>query len=140
MNPRDTGVLLRGRESRDGVPLTPRDAVRDSIGFLGGGGNNEGGCFEGLRGLMDPNLKDYPLAEALCLVVLAKACVEDDPLHRLSMDDIMKVLAKMLLVLENKEKNELAEFHVVRFRKSEHFLTSCPRLFKKVEICFNNIS
>ncbi|KAF7823525.1 lysM domain receptor-like kinase 4 [Senna tora] len=82
--------LISARENIDGK------LVRDSIGFLGGGGNNEGGCFEGLRGLMDPNLKDYPLAEALCLAVLAKACVEDDPLHRPSMDDIMKVLAKMV--------------------------------------------
>ncbi|KAF7801174.1 uncharacterized protein G2W53_044892 [Senna tora] len=27
-----------------------------------------------------------------------------------------------------------------RFRKSEHFLTGCPRLVKKVEIYFNNMS
>ena len=44
---------------------------------------------------MDPSLKDdYPLAEALCLAVLAKACLEDDPLHRPTMDYIMKVLAR----------------------------------------------
>ncbi|KAF2284630.1 hypothetical protein GH714_028617 [Hevea brasiliensis] len=53
--------------------------------------------FEQLRSFMDPFLKqDYPLAEALCLAVLAKACVEDDPLHRPSMDDILKVLVRLL--------------------------------------------
>ncbi|KDO73354.1 hypothetical protein CISIN_1g0082481mg, partial [Citrus sinensis] len=40
---------------------------KDSTGFLGGA--SEGG---------------------------SKACVEDDPLHRPSMDDIMKVLARMV--------------------------------------------
>ena len=59
------------------------------------GGASEGGCFEKLRSFMDPSLKDdYPLAEALCLGVLAKACLEDDPLHRPTMDYIMKVLAR----------------------------------------------
>uniref|UniRef100_A0A2N9GT31 LysM domain-containing protein n=1 Tax=Fagus sylvatica TaxID=28930 RepID=A0A2N9GT31_FAGSY len=80
--------LISAREDLDG------NSFKECIKFLGG--ESEGGCFEQLRGFMDPSLKeDYPLAEALCLVVLAKACVEDDPLHRPSMDDIMKVLAKM---------------------------------------------
>ncbi|XP_071719124.1 lysM domain receptor-like kinase 4 [Rutidosis leptorrhynchoides] len=70
--------------------------LRESIGFLGGEGS-EGGCFENLKSFMDPCLKeDYPLAEALCLGVLAKACVENDPLHRPSMEDILKVLARMV--------------------------------------------
>ncbi|XP_028808089.1 lysM domain receptor-like kinase 4 [Neltuma alba] len=82
--------LISARENTEGK------LAKDSIGFLGGGGGgSEGGCFEGLRNFMDPNLKDYHLAEALCLAVLAKACVADDPLHRPTMDDIMKVLAKM---------------------------------------------
>ncbi|KAJ0021142.1 hypothetical protein Pint_32129 [Pistacia integerrima] len=43
------------------------------IGFLGGEGS-EGGCFEKLRSFMDSCFKeDYPLAEALCLAVLAEA-------------------------------------------------------------------
>ncbi|KAI3696949.1 hypothetical protein L6452_29601 [Arctium lappa] len=67
-----------------------------SIGFLGGEGS-ERGCFDHLKSFMDPNLKeDYPLAEALCLGVLAKACVECDPFHRPSMEDILKVLARMV--------------------------------------------
>ncbi|KAI3407522.1 uncharacterized protein J3R85_020918, partial [Psidium guajava] len=76
--------LISGLEDIDGKEF------KESIRFLAGGGN-EGGCFEQLRGFMDPCLKDdYSLAEALCLAVLAKACVEDDPLHRPSMDDVMK--------------------------------------------------
>ncbi|KAI3738692.1 hypothetical protein L2E82_28787 [Cichorium intybus] len=75
---------------------TDKKSLCETIGFLGGNGS-EGGCFEHLRGFMDPCLKeDYPLAEALCLGVLAKACVEYDPLHRPSVEDILKVLARMV--------------------------------------------
>lgn len=80
--------IMSGREDIEGEEET----VKECIGFLGGG---EGGCFEQLKSFMDPKLKgEYPLAEALCLAVLAKACVEDDPMHRPSMDDILKVLAR----------------------------------------------
>lgn len=82
--------IISGKEDVDG------NFLRDSITFLGGGAN-EGGCFEQLKNFVDPCLmEDYPLAEALCLAVLAKACIEDDPLHRPSMDDIIKVLARMV--------------------------------------------
>ena len=82
--------LISARVDTDGK------VFKDSIGYLGGAAS-EGDCFELLRSFMDPWLEeDYPLAEALCLAVLAKACVEDDPLHRPSMDDIMKVLARMV--------------------------------------------
>jgi len=81
--------LISGRENFDGK------AIKDSLGFLLGEAS-EGGCFEGLRSFMDPNLKDYSLPEALCLCFLAKDCVADDPLRRPSMDDIMKVLAKVV--------------------------------------------
>ncbi|XP_039008904.1 lysM domain receptor-like kinase 4, partial [Hibiscus syriacus] len=74
--------LISGKDATEGTLL------KDSIGFLGGGAN-EGGCFEQLRSFIDPSLKDeYLLAEALCLVVLAKACIEDDLLRRPSMDDV----------------------------------------------------
>ncbi|XP_059291801.1 lysM domain receptor-like kinase 4 [Lycium ferocissimum] len=82
--------LISGKEDVDG------NFLRDSITFLGGGAN-EGGCFEQLKNFIDPCLmEDYPLAEALCLAVLAKACIEDDPLHRPSTDDLIKVLARMV--------------------------------------------
>ncbi|KAI3450588.1 hypothetical protein Pfo_007253 [Paulownia fortunei] len=82
--------LISGKEAVDGK------LMKESITFLGGGAN-EGGCFDQLRNFVDPRLKDdYPLAEALCLAVLAGSCVEDDPLHRPSMDDILKILARMV--------------------------------------------
>lgn len=81
--------LISAREDSDGK------LFKESIRFLGGGAS--GGCFEQLKSFMDPNLKeDYSLAEALCIAVLAKACVEEDPLHRPSMDDIIKVIARMV--------------------------------------------
>ncbi|XP_057483151.1 lysM domain receptor-like kinase 4 [Actinidia eriantha] len=83
--------LISAREDVDG------NLVREAIRFLGGGASELGGCFDQLRNFVDPGLKeDYPLAEALCLAVLAKACVEDDPMHRPCVDDIMKVLARMV--------------------------------------------
>nr|ASM47242.1 lysm-containing receptor kinase 11 [Parasponia rugosa] len=87
-------VLLELMSARED---TEEKSFKESIRFLGGGAS-EGGCFEQLRSFMDPSLKedDYSLAEALCLAVLAKACIEDDPLHRPSMDDIIKVLARMV--------------------------------------------
>ncbi|KAK7312582.1 hypothetical protein VNO77_36539 [Canavalia gladiata] len=81
--------LISGRDYFDGK------GIKDSLGFLLGEAS-EGGCFEGLRSFVDPNLKDYSLPEALCLAFLAKDCVADDPLRRPTMDDIMKVLAKMV--------------------------------------------
>ncbi|XP_050215049.1 lysM domain receptor-like kinase 4 [Mercurialis annua] len=84
--------IISGKEDFDGA------LFKDCIRFLGGGSGSElGGCFEQLKRFIDPNLKDdYRLAEALCLSVLAKACVEDEPLHRPSMDDILKVLVRLV--------------------------------------------
>ncbi|XVF05706.1 hypothetical protein REPUB_Repub05bG0195500 [Reevesia pubescens] len=82
--------LISGRESTEGILL------KDSIRLLGGG-TNEGGCFEQLRSFIDPSLEeDYLLAEVLCLAVLAKACIADDHLRRPSMDDILKVLGRIV--------------------------------------------
>ncbi|KAL8496598.1 hypothetical protein ACS0TY_020332 [Phlomoides rotata] len=78
--------LMSGREVDDG----------ECVGFLGRGGN-EGGCFDELRSFVDPSLKgDYPIQEALCLAVLGASCVDDNPMHRPSMDDLLKVLARMV--------------------------------------------
>ncbi|XP_073152703.1 protein LYK5-like [Henckelia pumila] len=82
--------LISGKDAMDG------DFIKESISFLGGGGI-ESGCFDQLRDLVDPCLKDdYSLAEALCLAILARSCVEDDPMHRPSMDDVLKILARMV--------------------------------------------
>ncbi|CAI9096352.1 OLC1v1032470C1 [Oldenlandia corymbosa var. corymbosa] len=88
--------LISGKRNLEEKPLI------ESVAFLGGGAssssdNQAGGCFDQLKNFVDPSLKDdYPLAEALCLAVLAKACTEDDPFHRPSMDDILKVLGRMV--------------------------------------------
>ncbi|KAE8686227.1 Detected protein of unknown function [Hibiscus syriacus] len=49
------------------------------------------GCSEKLEKFMDPN---NPLADALCLAFLAKACVESDPHHRPTMDNVIKALSR----------------------------------------------
>ncbi|OWM73787.1 hypothetical protein CDL15_Pgr026891 [Punica granatum] len=92
--------LILGKAMNDDYTINGKK-LRDSLEFLGGGASSndvyEGGCFEQLRGFIDPSLKDdCPITEALCFVVLAKACVEDDPPHRPSMNDIIKVLARMV--------------------------------------------
>ncbi|CAN6559838.1 unnamed protein product [Malus baccata var. baccata] len=76
--------LISAREDIDGK------LFKESIKFYWWGAS-EGGFLDQLRSFIDPQLEDYPLAEALCLAVLEKACVEHDPLHRPSIDDIMKV-------------------------------------------------
>ncbi|XP_076925681.1 lysM domain receptor-like kinase 4 [Bidens hawaiensis] len=93
-NIREFGMVLL--EILSGKVTIDRTSLRESIAFLGGEGA-EGGYFENLKNFMNPCLKeDYRLAEALCLGVLAKACLENDPLHRPSMEDILKVLARMV--------------------------------------------
>ncbi|KAJ6895215.1 hypothetical protein NC651_021650 [Populus alba x Populus x berolinensis] len=80
-------LALRSKLRKDDVD---GKSFKECIAFLGEK-TTEGGCFDGLRSFMDPCLKeDYPLAEALRLAVLAKACVEP------SMDDILKVLVRMV--------------------------------------------
>ncbi|PIM98645.1 Serine/threonine protein kinase [Handroanthus impetiginosus] len=87
------GVVLI--ELITGKEVVDEEVLRDTMKFLVGG--NEGGCFDKLRKFVDPCLKDdYPIAEALCLVVLAGSCVEEDPLRRPSMDDVLKILARMV--------------------------------------------
>ncbi|KAB5540663.1 hypothetical protein DKX38_013637 [Salix brachista] len=78
--------LISGKDDVDGK------SFKECIAFLGRK-TTEGGCFDGLRSLKE----DYPLPEALCLAVLAKACVdEEDPLHKPYTDDILKVLVRMV--------------------------------------------
>ncbi|GMI95205.1 LysM-containing receptor-like kinase 4 [Hibiscus trionum] len=53
------------------------------------------GYLKKLEQLMDPNMDpNYPLADALCLAFLAKACVESDPHHRPTMDNVIKALSR----------------------------------------------
>ncbi|ERN13858.1 hypothetical protein AMTRI_Chr06g198910 [Amborella trichopoda] len=86
-------VLLELISARE---TTGEMLLRDSVGFLRGGESEEG-CTEKLRSFMDPSLKgDYPVNEALFLALLAKACTEEDPFHRPTMNDIVKALSKMI--------------------------------------------
>lgn len=55
------------------------------------------GYLEKLKEFMDPNLEgDYPMADALCLIFLAKACLEKDPHHRPTMDNAIKALSRFV--------------------------------------------
>lgn len=90
-----SGKAVDGDVTANGKRLW--DLIELPGGGVSGSGVYDGGCFERLREFIDPSLKDdYPIAEALCLAVLAEACVADDPLHRPSMDDILRVLAGMV--------------------------------------------
>lgn len=81
--------LLIGKEVKIG------DFVKECLGFLSGNGSGNG-CFDELRRFMDSNLRDCPIGEALCVTVLAKACVDNDSLHRPSMNDVLMILARMV--------------------------------------------
>ncbi|KAL1558517.1 lysM domain receptor-like kinase 4 [Salvia divinorum] len=89
----DFGVVLMEVIGGKEVEVDER-GVGEAMRFMGA---KEGGCFDQLRSLVDSSLKDeYPLAEALCLAVLAGSCVDHDPMHRPSIEDVLKILARML--------------------------------------------
>ncbi|KAJ9140248.1 hypothetical protein P3X46_030919 [Hevea brasiliensis] len=53
--------------------------------------------LEKLREFMDPVLEgDYPFGDAICLTLLAKSCIEDDPDHRPTMNDILIALSRIV--------------------------------------------
>ncbi|WCJ36154.1 Protein kinase superfamily protein [Euphorbia peplus] len=53
--------------------------------------------LENLREMMDPEMDgNYGEGEAICLVVLAKSCIEEDPNHRPTMNDILIALSRIL--------------------------------------------
>ncbi|KAF8408329.1 hypothetical protein HHK36_007478 [Tetracentron sinense] len=72
--------------------------LKDSVGFLADGGlEGSSGCLKKLKEFMDPALEgDYPLGDALCLALLAKGCVEEDPHHRPTMNHVLKALSKIV--------------------------------------------
>ena len=50
-----------------------------------------------LEQFMDPILeKDYPVDDALYLACLAEACMEEDPLSRPTMNDVLMALSRIL--------------------------------------------
>ncbi|OAY83420.1 Protein LYK5 [Ananas comosus] len=81
--------LLCSEEVGDGIH------VREKLRVLNEKGSDQNGCFEELREFMDQSLEDYPIEEALCMVVLAMACLEDETTNRPSMHDILKIIARI---------------------------------------------
>ncbi|KAF6136756.1 hypothetical protein GIB67_020078 [Kingdonia uniflora] len=72
--------------------------LKECVGFLADGGiEGSSGCLEKLKGLRDPSLdRDYLLGYALCLALLAKGCVKEDPQHRPNMNDVLKALSRIV--------------------------------------------
>lgn len=69
--------------------------LKENLCFLSRGGGVTD-CFDELRRFLDPNLSEYPVGDVLCMTVLAKGCVEEDPTHRPSMNDILKILTRLV--------------------------------------------
>ncbi|KAE8736287.1 Cytochrome P450 [Hibiscus syriacus] len=66
--------------------------LKEFVNIFADNGIEEGSRYlEKLEQFMDPN---YPLADALCLAFLAKACVESDPHRRPTMDNVIKALSR----------------------------------------------
>lgn len=72
--------------------------LKDSVNFLEDAGfETSSGSVDELKKFMDPNLEgDYQLGEAMCLALLAKACIQNDPLHRPTMNDVLKALSRIV--------------------------------------------
>ncbi|MFS7910896.1 putative protein kinase RLK-Pelle-LysM family [Helianthus anomalus] len=70
----------------------------DRVEFLADGevvgGSSE--CLEKFKMFMDEDLDgEYGLGDALCLALLAKCCMHDDPELRPSMNDVLKALSRI---------------------------------------------
>ncbi|OVA20826.1 Protein kinase domain [Macleaya cordata] len=73
--------------------------LKDSVEFLVNADlEATSGCVEKLKGFMDPALEEgkYPLRDALCLALLAKGCLEEDPHHRPTMNDVLKAISRIV--------------------------------------------
>ncbi|XP_076885826.1 protein LYK5-like [Bidens hawaiensis] len=58
------------------------------------GGSSE--CLEKFKMFMDVHLEgEYALGDALCLALLAKCCIHDDPEIRPTMNDVLKALSRI---------------------------------------------
>ncbi|KAK4843604.1 hypothetical protein QYF36_010482 [Acer negundo] len=85
--------LLSGRE----VTMEGK-LLKDSFDFLLDCGlEGSSGCLDKLNKFWDPALEgdDYPLGDAICLTLLAKACTEEDPHQRPTMNDVLKAISRM---------------------------------------------
>ncbi|XP_052181241.1 lysM domain receptor-like kinase 4 [Diospyros lotus] len=88
--------LLSGKEATaDG------NLVKDVRGLLEDGAVKDSGeCLEKLKRLMDAAALEgeyeYPLVDAMCLALLTSACLDEDPLHRPTMNDVFKALSRFI--------------------------------------------
>ncbi|XP_022755876.1 lysM domain receptor-like kinase 4 [Durio zibethinus] len=77
---------------------TDGELLKDSVNILEDVGIEcSSGYLEKLKEFMDPNLEgDYPMADAICFLFLAKACLDQDPHHRPTMDNVTKALSRFV--------------------------------------------
>ncbi|KAK9090298.1 hypothetical protein Sjap_023475 [Stephania japonica] len=88
-------ILLELLSSKDAV--ADESMLKDSVGFLQDGFGGSPECLDKLKEFMDPALEEnYQLGNALCLALLAKGCLEEDPRHRPTMNDVLKTLSRMV--------------------------------------------
>ncbi|KAI3737362.1 hypothetical protein L2E82_27361 [Cichorium intybus] len=82
--------LLSGKEAATGGKWL------DSVEFLADcGGSSD--CLEKFKVFMDGDLEgEYGLGDAMCLALLAKCCLQDDPQYRPTMNDVLKTLSRIL--------------------------------------------
>ncbi|KAH7549814.1 hypothetical protein JRO89_XS13G0085700 [Xanthoceras sorbifolium] len=85
--------LLSGRE----VTMEGK-LLKDSVNFLVDCRLEvSSGCLDKLNKFWDPALEgDCPLGDVIWLTLLAKACTEEDPLHRPTMNDVLKAISRMI--------------------------------------------
>ncbi|XVF08820.1 hypothetical protein REPUB_Repub07fG0036400 [Reevesia pubescens] len=89
-------VLLELLSAKEAA--TDGNFLKDFINVFGDLGLEcSSGYLEKLKEFMDPILEgNYPLADAMCLAFLAKACIEQDPHHRPTMESVIKVLSRFV--------------------------------------------
>ncbi|CAK7357320.1 unnamed protein product [Dovyalis caffra] len=90
------GVVLL--ELISGKDFTSDEKIlKESFHFLFDGGFEDSShCLEKLKEFMYPVLEgDYSLVDAMCLTFLAKGCMEEDPHHRPTMNDVLKALSRI---------------------------------------------
>ncbi|KAK2663632.1 hypothetical protein Ddye_002206 [Dipteronia dyeriana] len=85
--------LLSGRE----VTMEGK-LLKNSVDFLLDCGlEGSSGCLDKLNKFWDPALQgdDCPIGDAICLTLLAKACTEEDPHQRPTMNDVLRAISRM---------------------------------------------
>ncbi|KAI3807012.1 hypothetical protein L1987_22932 [Smallanthus sonchifolius] len=84
--------LLSGKEAAIGRKWLDRVEILADEDVVGGSSE----CLEKFRMFMDVDLEgEYSLGDALCLALLAKCCIQDDPEIRPTMSDVLKVLSRI---------------------------------------------